>query len=70
MEFLSSLIIEKLKKHPPKSENFRHAKRNRERIYGSQGEHCPQGIQDSLQPMLTGTARRHSTHLPAENLGG
>ena len=28
MEFLSSLIIEKLKKHPPKSENFRHAKRN------------------------------------------
>lgn len=28
MEFLSSLIIEKLKKKSPKSENFRHAKRN------------------------------------------
>ena len=28
MEFLSSLIVEKLRKNHPKSENFRHAKRN------------------------------------------
>ena len=34
----------------------------------SQGGYCPQGVQDSLQPMFSGTTRCHSTHLPAENL--